>query len=187
MAAPSRCPTPDRSYRTTDLAARSRPSLWRARGYLYDRPADLFDRWPENPHDETSAARRDGFMKVSFFETGRYLPPGAMPAEWPVRVSSLEQEGAGRNQRNREELTPTDRGPATVPMVPVSGLRNQVERLGVAIAKHLDGYPTINPLEPDGTARVASKSRDASRAGGLLAGAQTPACCRQTIGCEGAI
>src|SRR5262245_22343515 len=42
-------------------------------------------------------------MKVSFFETGRYRPPGTLPAEWPVPSGAYDRDAGARAYRGMIE------------------------------------------------------------------------------------
>jgi hypothetical protein len=42
-------------------------------------------------------------VKVSFFETVRYLPPQALPPEWPVPAGAYDPEAGARAYRGMIE------------------------------------------------------------------------------------
>ena len=42
-------------------------------------------------------------MKVSYFETGRYVPPPGLPREWPVPGSAYDPETGAEAYRNMVE------------------------------------------------------------------------------------
>ena len=45
----------------------------------------------------------DGAMKVSYFETGRYVPPPGLPREWPVPGSAYDPDTGAEAYRQMVE------------------------------------------------------------------------------------
>ena len=100
-------------------------------------------------------------MKISYFETGRYVPPADMPREWPVRSGSCDPEMVSHALRGMAErgrfveklgfdwislsehhyspriLTPS-------PAVSAAWLVGQVERIKIALLGPI--VPTSNPI-----------------------------------------